>query len=229
MQRKTLRHVDDARAELGQPLGVDRRGGRFGGFVAQEPAPVHRVLVADQPSEAGTCEVPASRPARYCSMNPVASASGQRALAHQAIGIDLPRSGMLADDLVHHRLRRGRFVGLVVAEAAIADEVDDDVLLEFHAVGQRLARDEHHRLRIIRVHVEDRRLEHLGHVAAIHRRTRIARIVRGEAHLVVDDQVHRAAGVEGAGLRDLQRFHDHALAGERRIAVDQHGQHALVA
>ena len=46
---------------------------------------------------------------------------------------------MLADDLVHHRLRRGRLVRLVVAVAAIADEVDDHVLAE--ALADTRARD----------------------------------------------------------------------------------------
>ena len=42
--------------------------------------------------------------------------------------------------------------------------------------------------------------------------------------LVVDDHVDRAAGVEGARLRHLQRFH-HAPARRTRVAVDQHRHH----
>ena len=37
---------------------------------------------------------------------------------------------MLLDPLVHERLRVGRLVALVVAEAPVADEVDDDVVAE---------------------------------------------------------------------------------------------------
>ena len=135
---------------------------------------------------------------------------------------------MLADGRVHHRLRGRRLVGLVVAEAAVADEVDDHVLVELHAVRERQARGEHHRLRVVAVHVQDRRLDHLGDVAAVHRRARVARVAGGEADLVVDDEVHRAAGVEAARLRQLQRLHDDALAGEGRVAMDQH-RHDLVA
>src|SRR5262249_36623414 len=83
------------------------------------------------------------------------------------------------------------------------------------------AGDEYHCLRGIRIHGEDRRLEHLGDVAAVHRRTRITRGGGGEADLVVDDQVNGAAGVEGARLRQLQRLHHHALPGEGRVTVDQ--------
>ena len=37
---------------------------------------------------------------------------------------------MLGDDLVHQRLRERRLVGLVVAVTAIADEVDEEILIE---------------------------------------------------------------------------------------------------
>ena len=42
-----------------------------------------------------------------------------------------------------------------------------------------------------------------------------------EADLVVDDDVHGAAGAVAAQLRQVQRLGDHALAGERRVAVHQ--------
>ena len=61
------------------------------------------------------------------------------------------------------------------------------------------------------------------------RRARVARLAGGEADLVVDDDVHRAAGAEAARLRQLQRLHHHALAGEGGVAVDQHRQHPLAA
>ena len=77
---------------------------------------------------------------------------------------------MLANRLVHHRLRRRRLVGLVVAMAAIADEIDDDVLVEAHTVFEREPRHEDDCLRIIAVHVEDRRFDHLGDIAAVVRR-----------------------------------------------------------
>ena len=46
------------------------------------------------------------------------------------------------------------------------------------AIREREARHEHHRFGIVAIHVEDRRLEHLGDVRAIHRRTRVVRIAR---------------------------------------------------
>ena len=99
---------------------------------------------------------------------------------------------MLADRLVHGRLGEGRLVALVVAEAPVAEHVDDDRLVEFHPeFGRDLGRVDH-RFRVVAVDVEDRRLDHLGHVGGIRRGPRQAR-VRREADLVVDDEMHRAA------------------------------------
>jgi hypothetical protein len=53
----------------------------------------------------------------------------------------------------------------------------------------------------------------------------VARVAGGEADLVVDHQVHGAAGVVAPGLRQRQRLHHHALAGKGGVAVHQHRQH----
>ena len=76
---------------------------------------------------------------------------------------------MRADLLVHQRLRERRLVAFVVAEAPVAEHVDDDRLLEFLPVFGRDLCGEHHRFRIIAVHVEDQRLDHLGDVGRIRR------------------------------------------------------------
>ena len=51
---------------------------------------------------------------------------------------------------------------------------------------------------------------------------------RREADLVVHDDVHGAADVVAGELGEVERLGDHALAGERGVAVDQHRQHAVV-
>ena len=76
--------------------------------------------------------------------------------------------------------------------------------------------------------MQHRRIDHLGHVGAVQRRTRILRIGDGEADLVVDDDVNRAADAEAARLRHIHQFHVDALPGQRGVAVDQHRQHLLV-
>ena len=100
---------------------------------------------------------------------------------------------MRADLLVHQRLGERRLVAFVVAEAPVAEHVDDDRLLEFLPELGRDLGGVDHRFGIVAVHVEDRRLDHLGDVGRIRRRARVARI-GGEADLVVDDEMHRAAG-----------------------------------
>src|SRR3546814_8704347 len=76
---------------------------------------------------------------------------------------------MLADRLVHQRLGERRLVALIVAEAAIAPHVDDDIALELLAEIDRKLAGESHRLRIVAVDVEDRRLDALGDVRRIGR------------------------------------------------------------
>jgi hypothetical protein len=87
---------------------------------------------------------------------------------------------------------------------------------------------EHHGFRIVAVHVEDRRTDHLGDVGAVERGTRVVDAMGGEADLVVDHHMHGAADREAACLRHLEQFHHHALPGKRGVAVDQH-RHDLFA
>ena len=68
--------------------------------------------------------------------------------------------------------------------------------------------------------MDDRDVEPLGEVAGVPRRAAFGGI-GGEADLVVRDQVQRAAGRVAGETLDVQRLRDDALAGERRVAVDQ--------
>ena len=131
---------------------------------------------------------------------------------------------MRCDLLVHHRLGERRLVAFVVAMPAVAEHVDDDGLVEFLPEFDRDLGREHHRFRIVAVHMEDRRVDHLRHVGRIGRGARIARI-GGEADLVVDDEVQRTAGAVALQVRQREAFRHHALAGERRVAMHQHRQH----
>ena len=114
-----------------------------------------------------------------------------------------------------------------MAELAEADDVDDDVLVELLPVVERELAAQDDRLGVVAVHVQHRRLDHLDDVGAVQRRARVARIGGREADLVVDDDVDRAAGVVAARLRQRQRLHHDALAGERRVAVDDDRQHGV--
>ena len=145
------------------------------------------------------------------------------ALALEPRGIDLRDRRVLADLRVHQRLGEARLVALVVAEAAVAPHVDDDVAVELLAIFDRQLAGEGHRLRIVAVDVEDRRLDDLGDVGRVRRRARELRR-GGEADLVVDDEMDRAAGRVAGDAREAEAFGDDALAGEGGVAVEQHRQ-----
>src|SRR3546814_8237770 len=72
------------------------------------------------------------------------------ALAHQPFGVELAHRRVLADRLVHQRLGECRLVAFVVAEAAVAEHVDHDVLVERLTELRGDARDMGHRLRVVR-------------------------------------------------------------------------------
>ncbi len=131
---------------------------------------------------------------------------------------------MAADRLVHQRLGEGRLVALVVAEAPVAEHVDDHRLVELLAeLGGHLGGVDD-RFRVVAVGVQDRRLDHLGDVGRVGRGAPEARI-GGEADLVVDDDVDRARRAVTPEARQAHALRHHALAGEGGIAVDQERQH----
>ncbi len=144
--------------------------------------------------------------------------------ADQRLGVELADRAPRVDQVVHQRLGERRVVRLVVPPPPVADQVDDHVLPELLPVGEREPAHPHDRLRVVAVHVEDRRLDHPGDVRAVHARPGVLRR-GGEADLVVDHDVHGAAGPVAAQLRQVERLRDHSLAGEGRVAVDEHGQH----
>ena len=91
----------------------------------------------------------------------------QHLLPDQALRADRARAWMRFDLLVQDGLREGGIVALVVPMPAVADEVDDDVLLETLPEGDRELGRVHAGLGIVGVHVEDGRLNDLGHVTRV--------------------------------------------------------------
>ena len=145
------------------------------------------------------------------------------ALADQPGAVDLGDRRVLADRRVHERLGEARLVALIVAEAAVAPHVDDDVAVELLPIFDGELAGEGHRLGIVAVDVEDRRLDALGDVGRVRRRARELRR-GGEADLVVDDEMEAAAGGVAGDAREAEAFGDDALAGEGGVAVEQHRQ-----
>ena len=147
----------------------------------------------------------------------------QVAPVDQGLGVELAHRAAVLDPLVHQRLGERRLVGLVVAVAPVAPHVDDDVLLERLAELEGQPGHADARLGVVAVHVEDGRLDHLGHVGGVGGGAAVVG-AGGEPDLVVDHDVDGAAGAVAAQLGQVEGLGDHALAGEGGVAVDQDGQ-----
>src|SRR4030095_16701451 len=106
---------------------------------------------------------------------------------------------------------------------ALAPHVEDDVAVELLPIFDGELAGEGHRLGIVAIDVEDRRLDALGDVGRVWRRARELRR-GGEAALVVDDEVDAAAGGIAGNARETETFGDDALAGEGSVAMEQHRQ-----
>ncbi len=224
MQQPIRRIGGDRLAERAQAPHVDRGLEGLGPIRSQILAPVHRVLVADQAERRACLRLALIQAAAVLLHHGRRFRGRQHALGRQFVGVQLTRRRFLANDLIHERLRGCGLVALVVAVAPVADQIDDHILVESHAVFERESRDEAHRFGIVGIDMENRRLDHFRDIGAIMGGARVARVAGGEPHLIVDDDVNRAARVEAAGLRQLQRFHDHALAGEGGVAMNLHRQ-----
>ena len=72
--------------------------------------------------------------------------------------------------------------------------------------------------------MEDRNLESLGQIGRVVRRPGIGRI-GGESHLIVHDDVDRAAGAVGIQARNVERLRHDAFAGKRGITVNRDRHH----
>ena len=138
--------------------------------------------------------------------------------------VDFARARMPRDFAIHQRLRHQRLVLLVVAVAAVAHHIDDNVAPEFLPIIDRHLRREQGGFRIVAAEMHDRRFDHFGDIGAKESRARVGRSRSRESDLVVHDNVHRAAGAIAVRLRQIERFHHHALAGESGVAVDDDRQ-----
>src|SRR6202011_5795783 len=106
---------------------------------------------------------------------------------------DLAHRWMFLDYVVHQRLRVGGLVRLVVAEAPITDQVDDDVATELLTKRGRESDRADAGGDVVRIDMNNRQVEALGDVRGIARGAALLG-VGGEAQLIVGDDVERAAG-----------------------------------
>ena len=145
---------------------------------------------------------------------------GHHAFGDQALGPQFRDALVRLDLCVHLRLGVGGLVGLVVAEAAVPDQVDQHVVAEFLAEGEGEAHGAHAGGDVVGVDVDDRHVEALRQIGGPPRGARVVG-VGGEADLVVGDQVHGAADLVAVERLQVERLGDDALGGEGGVAVDR--------
>ncbi len=109
---------------------------------------------------------------------------------------------------------------------AVAQQIDEHIALELLSVLRGQLRHGHDRLGVFAIDMEDRCVDQLADVGAVPARPPILG-QRGEADLVVHNDMDRAAGRIALKLREVEDFLHDALADDRRVAVDQHGRHTL--
>ena len=148
---------------------------------------------------------------------------GDGALLDEPRRVDGAHRRLPLDPFDHERLRVRRVVLLVVPEAAVADEVDHEVVAELRAVGESQPHRRERCLGIVGVDVHDRHVESLGQIARVPGRAALGRVGR-VTDLVVRDQVERAARCVALERLQVQGLGDDALPGEGRVPVDQDGQ-----
>ena len=216
MNLEVVRHLEELLVQRSQPVGGDGRDDHLA-RVGGNRTVLRRARLRDRRgqllvsgAELGLGLVEEGVGLRLC----------QRPFLDQPSDVLLARGGMRLDLRDHERLRVRGLVLLLVTEAPVADEVDDDVVAELLPVGEREPDGRHGRLGVVRVDVDDRDVEALGEVARIARRAALLRI-GGEADLVVRDDVQRAAGRVAVEVREVERLGHDPLARERGVAVDQ--------
>ncbi|CPR55798.1 Uncharacterised protein [Salmonella enterica subsp. enterica serovar Bovismorbificans] len=90
-------------------------------------------------------------------------------ISFQFVGVDFTRRRMLFDFLVHQRLGCAWLVGFVVAVTAVAHQIDEHIAFKGVTEVQRQTGHKSDGFRIIRIDVENRRLDHFTDIGAVRR------------------------------------------------------------
>ena len=110
-----------------------------------------------------------------------------------------------------------------MAATAVAQQVNDHVLAKALTVLECHTPGAHHSLGVVGVHMEHRSLGHTRNVGGVGCGASVLG-GGGETDLVVDHNVHGAAGSVATQVRHLQGLHNDALPGECSITVDKDRQ-----
>ena len=223
VDREALRHLQQRLVQGAELLGGDRGVDRGLAVRSSSPVPVVVTVGSSYSPDSifarrslSAADISSWRSSEARST----SSRGHDSLGDQLLGVDLGDRRVGLDLRRHQRLGVGGLVGLVVAEAAVADHVDDDVAAPALAVGHRQADRGRAGLDVVGVDVDDRDVEALRHVGRVGGRAGLLG-VGGEADLVVLDDVDRAAGAVALQRLQVEGLGDDALGREGGVAVQQ--------
>ena len=150
-------------------------------------------------------------------------ALGDQPVIDQPVGVDLKSGLLFLDLLVHDRVGEHGLIALVMTEPAVAEDVQHHVLVEFLAELGGDAGGVDHGLGVVAIDVEDRRLDHQRDIGGVG--AGAAEMRRGgKADLVVDDDMHGAAGAVAAQTGQAEALGHHALPRKGRVAMQQDAQ-----
>lgn len=114
------------------------------------------------------------------------------ALIEELLPVHVPDGLLVLNDVVHQWLCERGLVELVVTHLTVTNEIDEHIRVKLLPVLSRNLEHAGNVLEAVGVNVEDWRADRLGQVRAVVARTALVRN-RGEADLVVNDQVDGAA------------------------------------
>lgn len=150
---------------------------------------------------------------------------GDNVFCDQFVCIQIRHRLPVGNQFVNGRIGERRIIQFVVAPSAEAHEIDEHILVEFALVIECQTCDVCHRLRIIAIHMENRRVDAFGQIGAVARRS--ASITRRcESHLIVDNHVNCSADIEVRCASHHQHFLIDALTGESGVTMQLYIQHA---
>ena len=130
--------------------------------------------------------------------------------------------GVGIDFGVEGRLSEARFVPFVVAVAAIADEIENNILVKALAEFECQLNDGSGGERIVPIDVEDGEAEGFSWSGAVASGAGVFGD-SGEGDLVINDDVDGAAGAVAFEAGEVEGFGDDALSDESAVSVNEDG------
>lgn len=124
----------------------------------------------------------------YLGLDSIGFLLSQSSISNQLLFIDLSNWSHLTNNLVHEGLCERGLIKLIVTSFSVADQVNDDVLLEFSFIVSCDSENLDHILNAISIDVEDWSINDLSNVCAISATSSLVRVC-GESNLIVDHNV----------------------------------------